>query len=267
MRKIVDAHHRAEHRHRPLALERSRGGSAGSADVVSFAHARRISDWGSRREPAQICGPGPAGTATRSSSSRPSAGCGRTAARVQRLARKINRSQIIWPVDIALLADQRVPPQPRLNPDLIALPGEKADLDERGAGASRSPRSRLVASLPRDLADRLLLNQRFGPRPACRARCPDAAAGARRQRPGRPVRLVPPELFLQQACAAGCLANRTRPEVSRSIRWTTKSRRRLLGCQVLHRDPRTDGAHRSGAGQRHGQQPRGLVHTTRASSS
>ena len=82
--------------------------------------------------------------------------------RVQRLARKRNRAQRVRPVDVALLADQRVPAQPRLDPDLVALAGHEAHLDQRRA-AERFDHAvvadRFLAA--RIARVRLFLNQRL----------------------------------------------------------------------------------------------------------
>src|SRR5262252_4940418 len=54
--------------------------------------------------------------------------------RVQRLARKRDRAQMSRTVCVALLADQRVPPQARLDANLIAPAGDEGHLHERRAG-------------------------------------------------------------------------------------------------------------------------------------
>src|SRR4051812_18203912 len=51
---------------------------------------------------------------------------------VERLARKIYRSQLIRTENVALFANQRVTPKAGLDSDLVALPGDEPDLDERG---------------------------------------------------------------------------------------------------------------------------------------
>src|SRR4051812_28693811 len=54
--------------------------------------------------------------------------------RVQRLTRERDRPEIVGSVDITLLADEGVPAQPRLNPNLVAPPGDQRHLDQRRAG-------------------------------------------------------------------------------------------------------------------------------------
>ena len=54
--------------------------------------------------------------------------------RVQRLTRKRDRPQLVRPVDVAPLADERVSAQPRLQANLIALPRFEPDFDERRRG-------------------------------------------------------------------------------------------------------------------------------------
>ena len=70
--------------------------------------------------------------------------------RVQRLALEWNRAQRIRAVHVPLLSDERVPAQPRLNADLVALAGLQAHLDQRGvAERIRARDSRDTASMPR----------------------------------------------------------------------------------------------------------------------
>src|SRR3954452_9730903 len=82
---------------------------------------------------------------------------------VERLAREGDRPQRVWPVDVALLADQRVAAETRLDADLIALAGDERHLDER-RGVERLDDAvmadrRLAARIARA---RFLLYQCFG---------------------------------------------------------------------------------------------------------
>src|SRR5690242_12639180 len=64
--------------------------------------------------------------------------------RVQRLAFELDRPERLRSEDIALLADERVPAQPRLKTNLIPLPRLETNLDERSTG------ERLDRSVPAD---------------------------------------------------------------------------------------------------------------------
>src|SRR5438105_10288023 len=50
---------------------------------------------------------------------------------MERLAREGDRPEGVGAVDVALFADERVPAQPRLEPDLVAFAGDEPNLDER----------------------------------------------------------------------------------------------------------------------------------------
>src|SRR6476660_2642328 len=54
-------------------------------------------------------------------------------ARVKRLTRELNRPEKIGTVRVPLFTDERVTAEPRLQPNLIAFPGDEPDLDERRA--------------------------------------------------------------------------------------------------------------------------------------
>ena len=49
---------------------------------------------------------------------------------VQRMAGKRQRSEVVRAKDIPALAHQRVPPQPRLDPDLVTLAGFEPHFNE-----------------------------------------------------------------------------------------------------------------------------------------
>src|SRR4030095_3652689 len=51
--------------------------------------------------------------------------------RVQRLACKRNRPQLLGTEDVAPFADERVPTQPRLNSDLVSLAGFEPHFEKR----------------------------------------------------------------------------------------------------------------------------------------
>src|SRR5258707_2268650 len=65
---------------------------------------------------------------------------------MERLSRKRDRAQRVRPVDVTLLADQRVTTQPRLDADLIALAGDEPHFDQRR---------------PRELFDHLVMADRL----------------------------------------------------------------------------------------------------------
>src|SRR5262245_49142085 len=54
--------------------------------------------------------------------------------RVKRLPGKVNGAEIVRPVDIATLADERVTAQARLKPNLVPLASMEPHFDERGGG-------------------------------------------------------------------------------------------------------------------------------------
>jgi len=120
--------------------------------------------------------------------------------RVQRLSWELDRPQRVGPVGVALLADERVPAQARLDPDLIPFAGHETDLDQ-GSLAQRLDqavvRHRLVPA--RIARVRLFLHQRL--------QIPDEVIAPRafwRRRPAvhdgaiHAFRLVPQELFFQR---------------------------------------------------------------------
>src|SRR2546427_2018965 len=81
---------------------------------------------------------------------------------VQRLPRERNRSEMIRPEDVPLLADEHVPAQPRLEANLVAPAGDQLDFDQRRAAESLDDAvladSFLAARIARA---RLLLYQRM----------------------------------------------------------------------------------------------------------
>src|SRR5262245_19199284 len=86
----------------------------------------------------------------------------RQAPRVERVTLELDRPQAFGPVRVALLADERVPAQPRLDPDLVAAPRLQPHFDERRVAealddavvADRFLRARIARM-------RLLLDQRL----------------------------------------------------------------------------------------------------------
>ena len=60
--------------------------------------------------------------------------------RVQRLALELDGAQRVGTVDVALLADERVPAQPGLDADLVAAAGLQPHFDQRRS--TRSSRAR-----------------------------------------------------------------------------------------------------------------------------
>src|SRR5262245_60052938 len=119
--------------------------------------------------------------------------------RMQRLPRKLKRTQRVGPISIPRLAHQRVTVQPGLQPDLVPAAGHQPDLDERGTPEPfddpiLAPRF-LPTGIPRMrlLLNELLLipNEAIGP-------------GSRRgrrvavdHREVHPLRLAAPKLILQ----------------------------------------------------------------------
>src|SRR4030095_7424601 len=53
---------------------------------------------------------------------------------VKRLPGKVNGTEIVGPVDVATLADERVTAQPRLQSNLVPLAGTEPHFDERCRG-------------------------------------------------------------------------------------------------------------------------------------
>ena len=197
-------------------------------------------------------------------SNRSLASIGRVAERepvcMERLPRERNRAQRPLPDDVPTFADQRVPAQPRLGADLIALAGSEPNLDERRAG-----------ELLEDaiLADRFLaawiaraclfLDERTRvPHQDESRQVPAGGLGwpytiAQYTRSGS-RRL---NCSLSCRCVRGSLANTTRPDVSRSIRCTTKGRR-LARAQVIP-DLFVDRRRRAAPLERHREQAGRLV--------
>ena len=89
------------------------------------------------------------------------------------LTGKLNTSKILRAVDVALLAYERVPPEPGLKPDLVAAAGHEADLNQRGVveGLEHLIVAARLAR-PRVARVRFFLDERSpGPRRGDRARC------------------------------------------------------------------------------------------------
>ena len=63
--------------------------------------------------------------------------------RMQRLPGKVDPAQRFWPEDVPLLADERMPPKPRLQPNLIPLSRFEPNFDERRS--AEKPRGRITA--------------------------------------------------------------------------------------------------------------------------
>ena len=137
----------------------------------------------------------------------------REATGVQGLAGKRDGPQRVGPERVALLADERVPAQPRLNPDLVAPPGAKAHLDERrvAVGLEHAIVADRLAG-PRVLRMRFFLDQRLripheviAPRPLGRVG-PSVYHG-----PVDSLGLAPLELFLQRRLRPRILGEEDEP--------------------------------------------------------
>src|SRR5215475_6233067 len=82
--------------------------------------------------------------------------------RMERLSREVDRSKCVRSVNVAPLADERVPAQTRLQANLVPLSGLEPDFEE----SRRLKRLERLVAAHRVLATRvsrvgLLLNQRF----------------------------------------------------------------------------------------------------------
>ena len=127
--------------------------------------------------------------------------------RVQRLPRKTDRPQMIGTEDVALLADQHVAAQARLEPNLVALPRDEADFDERRVAVRLDDAVFRLGFLAARIARaRFLLNQRvLVPHEMIAPGAGRRIGMAVHHRAVHALRLVALELFLQPRLRVGAL--------------------------------------------------------------